>query len=168
MDRFKAFLFDYLLILVYLAILVVFGVFLFPSIQELFSGSLIKAQFVGFMMVTLPISLYFIVCDSIIIGQTFGKKKMGIQVFNENQEVLPVLQAVYRVILKFIPWELSHYLVYRMVALGDDKIPILYYMIGGLIYALIFAYILTAIFTKKKQTLYDIAARTQVVKVASK
>ncbi|WP_099157538.1 RDD family protein [Virgibacillus ndiopensis] len=168
MIRFKAFLIDYLLILTYLAMIFAIGAFLFPSIQELFNGSLIKAQLVGFLMVTFPISIYFVISDSVIGGQSFGKKKMGIRVVNENGTGLTVRHAIFRTIFKFLPWELSHYLVYRLVDIGEGEVPIYYFIIGGLIYVSIFTYMLTAIFTKKKQSLYDIVAGTQVVKVKSK
>lgn len=72
--------------------------------------------------------------------------------------------AILRTMLKFLPWELSHFLMYRLVNIGDQDVPVLYYAIGALIYGLIFAYILTAIFTKNKQSLYDLLAGTYVVK----
>lgn len=165
--RFKAFMIDYIVILVYLLVIAIINIFLFPSLQQFFQGSLVTAQFTGFLMVTLPVSLYFIVCDSNIVGQSFGKKKAGIRVVRQNGEAISVLHNTFRTILKFLPWELSHYFVYRLVYLGDGEMPFAYYFIGGLIYALIFAYILTAIFTKKKQSLYDIVAKTSVVKVSS-
>ena len=71
---------------------------------------------------------------------------------------------IFRVILKFLPWELSHYLVYRLMYLGDEPVPLIYTVIGCVIYALMIAYILTAIFTKKKQSLYDIISKTYVIK----
>lgn len=163
--RFKAFMIDYLLIIVYLGVVFIFNVFLFPSLQEFFNGSLLVAQFTGFLMVTLPVSVYFIINDSKIGGQSFGKKKTGIRVVTKNGEALSVLHTAFRTILKFFPWELSHFLVYRLVYLADGKVPFTYYFIGGLIYALIFAYILTSIFTKNKQSLYDLVAKTYVVKV---
>lgn len=163
--RFKAFIIDYILILTYLVVLIIFNVFLFPSLQDLFTGSLIVAQFTGFLMVTFPISLYFIISDSNIGKQSFGKRKAGIRIVGYNGEALSMLHITFRTILKFLPWELSHFLVYRLVYIGNGEVPFTYYLLGGLIYALIFAYILTAIFTKKKQSLYDIGARTLVVKV---
>ena len=163
--RFKAFMIDYILILVYLAVLFIFNVFLFPSMQDFFNGSLIIAQFTGFLMVTLPVSLYFIVSDSKIGGQSFGKRKTGIRVVGNNGEPLSLIHITVRTILKFFPWELSHFLVYRLIHMGDGEVPLTYYLIGGTIYALMFAYILTAIFTKKKQSLYDIVAKTKVIKV---
>ncbi|SEH76837.1 hypothetical protein SAMN05192559_1041, partial [Halobacillus karajensis] len=68
-------------------------------------------------------------------------------------------------ILKFLPWELSHFFVYRLIYIGDGEVPFTQYLLAGLIYVLIFAYILTAVFTRKKQSLYDIVSKTHVVKV---
>lgn len=165
--RFKAFMLDYLLILSYLAVLAIFNIFIVPSVQSLFSGSLLVAQFTGFLMVTLPVSIYFIISDSVIGKQSFGKKKMGIMVVNERHEAIRIHHAIGRTLLKFLPWELSHYLVYRLVYLGDAEVPLNYYIIGGTIYALMFVYILTTLFTKRKKSLYDIVVRTQVIKVGT-
>lgn len=165
--RFKAFLMDYLLIFAYLVLLFILNVFLFPSLQQFFQGSLVAAQLAGFAMVTLPVTVYFVICDSVLGGQSFGKRKARIRTVDTNGNNLSVPRAIVRTILKFLPWELSHYLVYRLVTTGDGEMPLHYYVIGGLIYTLIFAYILTAIFTKKKQSLYDLIAKTKVVKVIS-
>lgn len=58
-------------------------------------------------------------------------------------------------------------LAYRLVFIGDEAVPLSYSLIGEVIYSLIFVYILTAIFTKKKQSLYDIIAKTYVEKIKS-
>lgn len=163
--RFKAFMIDYVFILVYLVILFAVNVYLFPSIQELFQGSPILARLVGFLMVTLPVSLYFIISDSAVGGQSFGKKKIGIQVVGAKGKSLSIPRAIFRTALKFLPWELSHFLVYRLV--GDGDILFIYKLVGGAIYALMLIYILMAIFTKKGQSLYDIIAKTYVIKVRS-
>ncbi len=162
--RIKAFMIDYILIFAYLVALFITSVFVFPSIQGFFTGSLVTAQFTGFLMVTLPVSLYFIISDSVVGGQSLGKKKMRIQVVHENGNPLSLPHMIIRTILKFLPWELTHYLVYRLIYVGDGEVPFNYYFIGGFIYVLIFSYVLTAIFTKKKQSLYDILSKTQVVK----
>lgn len=165
--RFKAFMLDYLLIFAYLVVLAIFNILIFPSVQSLFSGSLVVAQVTGFLMVTLPVSLYFIISDSVIGRQSLGKRYMGIKVVNERYEAITILHAICRTILKFLPWELSHYLVYRLVYLGDAEVPLNYYIVGGIIYTLMFAYILTTLFTKRKRSLYDIVVRTQVIKAES-
>lgn len=161
--RLKAFALDYILICAYLTLLVVFSVFLFPSVQQLFVGSPGLAQLSGFALVTLPVSLYFIVCESSAGGQSLGKKIAGIRVVDRNAGRLPVPRSVLRTLLKFLPWELSHFMIYRFVHAGDSEPPLVAYIVGGVVYALMIAYAATAIFTTKKQALYDIAARTQVV-----
>lgn len=157
---------DYLLILGYLILLVILNVFLFPSMQNWFKGSLFVAQFAGFLMVTFPVSIYFIICDSVLGHQSFGKRKVGIKVVNESGGSPTLFRSIFRVMLKFLPWELSHFLVYRLVMIGENEVPISYSVIGGIIYSLMFAYILTAILTKKKQSLYDLISKTQVVRVS--
>ena len=119
--RFKAFMIDYMLIFAYLVVLFIASVSIFPTIQEFFKDSLVVAQFTGFLMVTLPVSLYFIISDSVIVGQSYGKRKMRIQVVHENGNALSVIHMLFRTILKFLPWELSHYLVYRLINVGDGK-----------------------------------------------
>lgn len=163
--RLKAFLFDYLLILAYMLVLAVFSMFLIPSIQQLFTGSPASAQLAGFLMITLPVSLYFTLADSRIGGGSFGKRITGIRVMDLDGRPLAVLHSAVRTALKFVPWELSHFLVYRLMWLGDDPVPIGYMILGGLIYALIGAYIAVPFFTKKKQSVYDLAIRTEVVRL---
>jgi uncharacterized RDD family membrane protein YckC len=84
MLRFKAFMMDYIFIFMYLALLLSANVLLLPSLQNFFISSLAIAQFTGFLLVTLPVSLYFIVSDSRLFGQSFGKKKMGIRVVDRK------------------------------------------------------------------------------------
>lgn len=161
--RCKAFFFDYLLILGYFLLLMAVNMFLFPSLQMLFTGSPAAAQAAGFLMLTLPVSLYFIISDSSAVGQSFGKRISGIKVVNQQSNALSISQSICRTILKFSPWELSHFLVYRLVYVGDGEVPILYFIIGSTIYILLFLYSLTVIFTKRKQSFYDLIAKTYVI-----
>ena len=89
--RFKAFIIDYILIFIYLVGLFIVSIFLFPSLQRFFTGSLVVAQFTGFLLVTFPVSLYFIISDSNIGEQSFGKRKAGIKVVGTNGEALSML-----------------------------------------------------------------------------
>lgn len=162
--RLKAFAADYLLIFGYLLVVLLVSIFLIPSLQELFQASPVRAQLTGFLLVTMPVSLYFIVADSRLGGQSFGKRKIHIQVVDENRQAISVSRAVLRTVLKFLPWELSHFMAYRMIYLGDGAIQLMDYVIGGLVYTLIFLYILMVLFTKNKQSLYDRIAKTYVVK----
>ena len=165
--RLKAFLIDYVLIFAYLIVLAIVGVLFAPVVRPLFSGSLVVAQLSGFLTVTLPVSLYYIASETRFGGQSFGKRKAGIRATAADGGAIALPRSVLRTALKFLPWELSHFLVYRLVAVGEGDVPTQYALVGGLVYALMFAYLLSAIFTKRKQALYDLVAGTQVVKTSA-
>ncbi|ANU25740.1 RDD family protein [Planococcus versutus] len=162
-SRLRAFAIDYVLIFTYMGVVFLFSVFIMPSVQEWFQGSRITAQLSGFMLITLPVSLYFIVADSKIGKQSFGKRQMHIKVVNDNNQLLSIGQATVRTLIKFLPWELSHYMAYRMIYLGDADLHQLDYWIGGMIYVLIFLYVFMVVFTKNKQSFYDRLLKTYVV-----
>ncbi|WP_394121921.1 RDD family protein [Planococcus donghaensis] len=162
--RLKAFAVDYLLILGYLLLVMIVSLFLIPSLQQLFQVSLPIAQLTGFLLVTFPVSLYFIITDSRIGKGSFGKRKMRIRVVDANNCSISVSRSIFRTALKFLPWELSHFMAYRMIYLGDGDVHLLDYLVGGLIYTLILLYILMTVLTKNKQSLYDRLAKTHVGK----
>lgn len=162
--RLKAFAFDYLLIFGYMMVLLIFSVFLMPSIQGWFQDSRFTAQLAGFFLLTLPISLYFIFSDSSIGKQSFGKWRVCIRVVDENNRPISVFRAFFRTVLKFLPWELSHFMAYRMIYLGTGDALMMDYLLGGLVYILILLYIFMTIFTKNKQSVYDRLTKTYVVK----
>ena len=78
-----------------------------------------------------------------------GILMMTIQVVDATGKVLSIPRAIFRTVLKFLPWELSHFLVYRLVFIGDEAVPLSNSLIVAVIYALMFVYILIAIFTKE-------------------
>ena len=53
-------------------------------------------------MVTLPVSLYFIICDSVIGKQSYGKRKVGIKVVTNQGDSPSVIVSIIRVALKFL------------------------------------------------------------------
>lgn len=165
--RLKAFFIDYFIILAYLAVLFIVNVFIFPDLQKFFQGSAATAQFTGFLMVTLPVSLYFVISEVMFNGQSVGKKKLNMQVVGAKGEKISLRKSIFRTLLKFLPWEMSHFLIYRLMEIGEEPVPVFYMIVGVCIYALMFLYILTAIFTKKKQAFYDRVAKTKVVKISA-
>ena len=74
--RIYAFLLDYLLIVIY-GILVVgtISIVFRPFFTPLFSSSPVISELTGFLIMTLPISLYFIFCECSRWQGTWGKKK---------------------------------------------------------------------------------------------
>ncbi|WJH36107.1 RDD family protein [Paenibacillus sp. CC-CFT747] len=72
--RLAAFLYDYAGIVLYLGLLTLISLFVYPDVQKLFSRSPVWSQLSGFLLVTLPVCLYYIISDSRLAGQSFGKK----------------------------------------------------------------------------------------------
>lgn len=165
--RLKAFLLDYIWILMYLGFVLLLSMVLLPGIQGLFTGPFAIAQLTGFLLVTLPVSLYFAIGDSKRFAGTFGKQKMGIQVTVVSGDPIGFFRSLWRVALKFLPWELSHFLVYRLIYLGDGAVPMQLIIIGGAVYALMFAYVLSAFFSKEKRSVYDVLSGTRVIQKRS-
>lgn len=164
--RARAFLWDYLWISLYLVLLALVAVFVVPDIQGLFQGSLVVAQLTGFLLVTMPVSLYFAVFDSKHFTGSFGKVKMKMQVVDSNGKAVNLMRSAVRTALKFTPWELSHFLVYRLVGNGEGNIPDIWMWAGAGIYGLLFLYVLTAFLSKDKRALYDWLSGTKVIKKA--
>lgn len=162
--RLKAFMLDYIAIVLYLLMVAVLTVFIFPEIQKLFQSSPGIAQLTGFLLVTLPISLYFAVFDAGHFRGTFGKKKMNLQVVGRDGKGIGIVRSFIRVALKFLPWELSHFLVYRLIRTEEESIPLSLAIIGGSIYGLMILYITTAFFSKQKRSFYDFLSGTKVIK----
>ncbi len=81
--RITAFALDYIIIAGYLSFVIVLGTVLntsFSSVAHgLFSNPLL-GQIIGFLMITLPVSLYFILFESSRWQATWGKRKKGLQV----------------------------------------------------------------------------------------
>lgn len=162
--RLKAFTLDYFWIFLYLCLVLLLTVVAAPGIQDYFNGPVGTAQLAGFLLVTLPVSLYFAIGDSTLFKGTYGKRKMRIQVVDVHAQPTGILRSAVRVIFKFLPWELSHFLVYRLVSLGENEFPVFLMLIGSLVYLLIFIYILTAIFSKENRSLYDRLSGTKVIR----
>lgn len=163
-DRLKAFMYDYIIIVMYLVSMGLVIAVAFPRIQRLFIHSILISQLTTFALVTFPVTLYISFFDSKLAKGSFGKRKSGLKVINSRGERASFLHSLTRNLIKFIPWEFGHYTAFKMAHAGENNVPPEDWITGILTYALIFAYILTAIFTKKKQSVYDIAVNTYVIR----
>jgi uncharacterized RDD family membrane protein YckC len=115
--RVAAFAFDYIIIAGYLifvvAVGIVFNVF-FPTVAHRLFSNPISGQITGFLIITLPVSLYFILFESSDWQATWGKRKKGLQVTRTDGTRLSILRASSRTLLKFIPWELAHTCIWQI------------------------------------------------------
>lgn len=163
--RVKAFALDYIIILGYLIALTLLFLLLnrvSGAVQEFFRQR-VQAQFVAFLLVTLPVTLYFSITESSLQQATWGKQRLGLRVIDNNGNRMRFPRALARTLLKFIPWELSHTLIWEMYfSPGVNSVLINYGF--GLVYVLIGWNIASLVMTKTHRTVYDFLAGTYVVK----
>lgn len=164
-QRVKAFLWDYAVMLLYILLIS----FLFWVIQIadtwLFADR-ISAQSTIFFSLTLPIIINFAFAESSSKQASFGKQNIKLKVSDTNGNQISFIRALMRNILKFLPWEISHTLIWQINFYPDTN-PILINIGFGIVYLLIGLNIASMLMTKTRQTLYDLIIRTHVVKVQS-
>ncbi|MBS4221748.1 RDD family protein [Bacillus sp. FJAT-49682] len=161
--RIYAFLLDYLVFAFY-GVLVVGSISLvFKSIlTPLFSGSPVIAELTGFLLLTLPVSLYFILCERSKWQGTWGKKKMSIRVMDSAGKRIGLGRSTVRTAIKFLPWEVAHFGMWRLIhptVFSEISIMVILYV--AMFTVLI--YLLSPLSNKKRRTIYDWIAGTKVV-----
>jgi uncharacterized RDD family membrane protein YckC len=163
-QRVAAFALDYIIILGYLlglALLSLIANQVFPASQWLFADR-VRAQFVAFLLVTLPVTLYFAFSESALQQATWGKKRLKLKVGDRHGNRIPFWRALGRTLLKFVPWEISHTLIWQIYfSQGATSVWISYGF--ALVYLLIGLNLVGLIITKTNQTLYDLLTSTYVI-----
>jgi uncharacterized RDD family membrane protein YckC len=165
--RAAAFALDYLIISGYLIGLALLSLLLnnlLDANQWLFADR-IQAQAIAFLLVTLPVTLYFAISESSVKQATWGKQRLKMKVTDHYGNRISIWRAFGRTLLKFIPWELSHTLIWQIYfSQQPDSVWISYGFV--LVYLLIGLNIILLVITRRNQTLYDLLARTYVVNLS--
>lgn len=163
--RAGAFALDYIPIFIYL--LVITSLFLLLNtlfgINQFFFANRVRAQFTAFLVVTLPVTLYFALSESSLRQATWGKRRAGLKVTDSQGKHISIWRSLVRTAFKFIPWELSHTLIWEIYLspqANSDRVN--YGFI--LVYVLIGLNIASLAMSRKHQTVYDFLASTYVIK----
>ncbi|MCK6257337.1 RDD family protein [Fictibacillus sp. KIGAM418] len=159
--RIIAFLWDYVIVSCYLSLL--FGVSFIarPMLLPLFRESSLSAEITGFLLITLPVYLYFSVSEGSKFHATWGKRKMGIMVVGVRGQPIGLGHSLFRSALKFVPWELSHFTIWH-IAIPSEFPDYLIYILLITVYGLVLIYLISPLKSKNKQTVYDSIAGTVV------
>jgi len=160
--RLLAFLWDYLIISGYLLLLVGISFIARPLLIPLFTKDPITAELTGFLFITLPVYLYFAICEGSPARASWGKRKMGIAVANMQGGPISIGRSLFRSAIKFIPWELAHFTIWHVVipsGYPDEMI----YTLFAVVYGLAFIFLISPLWNARRQTLYDSIARTVVL-----
>lgn len=165
MDRILAFAWDYLLIAAYIAVLVLAGLAAMKWAPQQMSwafGCPARGQLFGFLLLTLPVVLYFSISEASRQQASWGKSRRGLRVVSTGDGRLGLLRSLLRNLLKFTPWELSHFFVWQAAFRGPD-LPSWINLGFGAVWALIAAYGLSLWMSGSGQAIYDRLARARVV-----
>lgn len=159
--RLIAFLWDYAIIFGYLLLLSGASWLLRPLLTPLFTAGPLSAEITGFLLITLPVYLYFGVCEGSKSQATWGKQKMGIVVTDVHGRPIGLGRSLLRSAIKFIPWELAHFTVWHTV-LPSGFTERFLYSLFAVVYGLVLLYLISPLLNKNKQTVYDMIAGTVV------
>lgn len=169
--RLKAFGLDYLFIAGYLVLLVLLALLLrnlAPGVLSRAFGTRIGAQAVGFALITLPVGAYFALTEAgagATLGATVGKRRLGLRVAGPRGVGLSPARSVLRTVLKFLPWELSHTLIWQLRF--TPAMPGAVSTVGfTLVWALVLGNVLSVVLDPRRRALYDLAAGSVVVRGA--
>jgi uncharacterized RDD family membrane protein YckC len=133
-ERLQAFLWDYLVLLVYIATLVVIALNS-TGVQSLFQGP-VKSDIMAFLLLVGPVILYFSLQECSQKQASFGKRKRRIKVIRLDGQPISLRQAFCRSCLAFLPWQLAHTAVFHTVQPGllpTEIVLVLFIMAYGLI-----------------------------------
>ena len=120
---------------------------------------------IAFLILVLPVILYFTLQDSSPNQATWGKRKTGLLVVTGGGERLTFGRAFIRSFLKFLPWQIAHTFLFHWQGWPlTPAEPTLLVLVGfALVYLLVAVYIVSALISKKHRTLYDWAVSSYVV-----
>jgi uncharacterized RDD family membrane protein YckC len=159
---------DYFIILIYIGLLV--GTTL--SVSAIFHLKLsnvdpVIGELIAFATLTLPVILYFVISENSKHAGTIGKRKMGVQIVNNTLARASIGQLLIRNCIKFLPWELAHFFIYRLFYFNSITETAPEWVLTGLIVSqgLAIIYLLFIIFTKDNRSVYELLSQTRVVHV---
>jgi uncharacterized RDD family membrane protein YckC len=163
--RALAFALDYLIIAAYLILVAAVGALVnraLPGLAQVLFGSRVAGQTTGFLLVTLPVVLYFALFESSAWQASWGKHQRGLRVVDARGGRLSLARALARTALAFVPWELSHTLIWQ-IRFAPAESPALVAAGFILVWLLVGANIVSLVLRPSHQTLYDQLAGTYVV-----
>jgi uncharacterized RDD family membrane protein YckC len=145
--RIIAFLWDYVIITGYIILLIGISFLIRPLLIPLFTTNPLLAEINGFLFITLPVYLYFAVCEGSKSHATWGKRKMGIVVTGIYGQSIGLGSSLFRSALKFVPLELAHFTIWHMVIPSEYPDSLIYSLLAT-VYGLVLIYLISPIWSK--------------------
>jgi uncharacterized RDD family membrane protein YckC len=82
-----------------------------------------RSQGIGLLTMTIPVILYFAICESSAMRASLGKRVLGLVVSRETGGQLSFGSALLRNVVKFTPWEFGHTITHQAVFSGEEGFP---------------------------------------------
>jgi hypothetical protein len=82
-----------------------------------------SAQAIGLLTMTVPVTLYFALCESSALRASLGKRVFGLVVSKETGERLWLRSTLLRNVVKFVPWECGHTVAQQAAFSGEGGFP---------------------------------------------
>lgn len=166
--RVRAFLWDYPIVAAYLVLVVGAGAAFqarFPHAAHHVFGSAAWSQFHAFLVVTLPVTLYFALFERSRGQATPGKRRMRLRVERWDGRRLGLARSLGRTALKFLPWELAHACIWQVRFAAPESQTL---VSAGfvLVWVLVGANAWSLLADPARRTLYDRVLGTRVVTFA--
>ncbi len=151
--RLLAFAIDFLLIAAYILVLIGIGVGIVGVANEsAVLASPWTMDLFAFLILILPVILYFALQEGSQRQATWGKHKVGIKVVNAQGQKLSGRQALIRSAVKFLPWQLAHTCVFQ-IWFGQTSS---WLVLGALLaQVLVVTYVLSILISKEHRAPYD-------------
>jgi len=167
--RIKGFASDYLVILVYMAVLAGVGTLLtlgpVGDRWTLLMSDPIRADLVAFLTLVLPVILYFALSEASAVGATVGKRRVGLRVVGPGGTRLRLPRSVVRSGLKFLPWQMAHTAMFHIPGfpVSPGEPPAWSPVVLSMAWLLVALYLLGLTSVFGRRTLYDRIAGATVV-----
>lgn len=169
-ERLKAFAVDYLIILVYAGLLFAATLLVCNAFSmDLQNLGPAVGQALGFASLTLPVILYFTITENGKYAGTLGKRKFNLRVVSNGLTKAGLGQLLIRNCLKFLPWEMAHFFIFRLVQFTRLGVQPPDWVAAGLICSqgLALLYLLCLLLTKNNRGPYELISSTRVVSTSS-
>ncbi len=157
--RVKELLIDYIVILIYLAILLIVNlIFYFLVLGGIPEFTGIQSQLIAAFESVIPIVVIFSILDYRKPFGTYGKRKAGLMVHYKTPSFL---RSLVRNCIKFLPWQLAHIGVIDGIYTEFTSWASMVFSGAGILLAIIMLYM--GLFRKDNRHLGDMIAGTQVI-----
>ena len=122
-------------------------------------------QGIVILVLTVPIVLYFAVCEASRFQATVGKRLFKVSVVDTSGQRATLKQAVLRAVVKLLPWEFFHTMYWRWEGFPMNPAPpTTLQMVAITIGWLVMGWFVVSLFVGSRRTPYDWAAGTVVTK----